>query len=429
MIAALLLCVGMFLPGQGSDTALRDRVARLTEKLDSGKKEARDLAEKTLIELGPKALGFLPEPSPSDSKDRAERLERIRKTLRAAAEAINLDASKVTIRVRGVRLSEALKALRKASGNIVTDLRDEPTNPTFDLDFKEKPFLEALDEVAEKAGVGLEFYTGDGTIGLINAGEMEGKAAASEPKPLKSVPFRAYPGPFRVTLKRISAARDFETGQNIMIAQLAVDWEPRLRPMLLALKAEDVKATDDRGKSIAANVDAESASTGLKAENPSAEVNLNFDVPDREAKRIASLKVKATVTVPAALRTFRFPRLTKKNVVVTRDDMSVTLESAEADEQIWKVAVSVSLPKAGPAFESYQQGMFNSRIWLQRADGSRFEQNGGMNQTSGEDGKLGFEYLFVDAPGKLADYQLFYEAPAKIVTIPLEFEFKDVPLP
>ena len=52
-----------------------------------------------------------------------------------------------------------------------------------------------------------------------------------------------------------------------------------------------------------------------------------------------------------------------------------------------------------------------------------------MNQTSGDDGKLGFEYLFVDAPGKPSDYQLFYEAPSKIVTIPLEFEFKDVPLP
>jgi len=29
----------------------------------------------------------------------------------------------------------------------------------------------------------------------------------------------------------------------------------------------------------------------------------------------------------------------------------------------------------------------------------------------------------------LADYQLVYETPSKVVTIPLEFEFKNVPLP
>ena len=35
----------------------------------------------------------------------------------------------------------------------------------------------------------------------------------------------------------------------------------------------------------------------------------------------------------------------------------------------------------------------------------------------------------VDAPGKPKDHMLVYESPAKVVAIPLEFEFKDVPLP
>ena len=50
-------------------------------------------------------------------------------------------------------------------------------------------------------------------------------------------------------------------------------------------------------------------------------------------------------------------------------------------------------------------------------------------QAGSDGGKLGFEYLFVDAPGKPADYQLVYETPSKVITIPLEFEFKDVNLP
>ena len=91
--------------------------------------------------------------------------------------------------------------------------------------------------------------------------------------------------------------------------------------------------------------------------------------------------------------------------------------------------IDPGVSRGGPAFESYRQGLFNNRIWLQSADGSRFEHNGGFYNTGSDGGKLGFEYLFVDAPGKPADYQLVYETPSKVITIPLEFEFKDVLLP
>ena len=92
----------------------------------------------------------------------------------------------------------------------------------------------------------------------------------------------------------------------------------------------------------------------------------------------------------------------------------MTLESAEVDEQVWKVNVEVAYPGGGPAFESYRQGLFNNRLWLQKADGSRFEHNGGFSNTASDGGKLGFEYLFVDAPGKPADYQFVYETPSKV---------------
>ena len=125
------------------------------------------------------------------------------------------------------------------------------------------------------------------------------------------------------------------------------------------------------------------------------------------------MKVKAEVTVPAGMRTFRFPSLAEDNVVQKQGDIGVTLESAEVDEQVWKVNVAVAYPGEGPAFESYRQGLFNNRLWLQKADGSRFEHNGGFSNTASDGGRLGFEYLFVDAPGKPADYQFVYETPAR----------------
>ena len=83
----------------------------------------------------------------------------------------------------------------------------------------------------------------------------------------------------------------------------------------------------------------------------------------------------------------------------------------------------------GAAFESYQQGLFNNRIFLRKADGSVFDMNGGFNQIGGGDGKVAYEYIFVEVPGKPTDYQLVYETPSKVLTLPLEFEFRDVPLP
>ncbi|HMB08770.1 MAG TPA: hypothetical protein VKP69_34205, partial [Isosphaeraceae bacterium] len=237
-------------------------------------------------------------------------------------------------------------------------------------------------------------------------------------------------GPFRVTFTQLAVVRDLQTNSASASVQFAVAWEPRLRPMLLQIKTDELKIQDDHGRPVEPQVMNESSEVVLRPDNPAVEVNLTLNAPDRSAKSLATMKVRADITVPAGLRTFRFPTLDVKDAVVQKQgDIAVTLEGTEVDEQVWKVDVALEYPGEGPAFESYRQGLFNNRLWLQKADGSRFEHNGGFSNTSNDGGKLGFEYLFVDAPGKLADYQLVYETPSKVLTIPLEFEFKDVPLP
>jgi hypothetical protein len=412
--------------GQGSEAALRDRVSQLVERLEASKVEAQQAAEEALVKLGPRILPLLPEPAKVQGAERKKRLERVRTALAEAQDETNLGASKVTIRGQGIRLSEAIQRLQAQSGNAINDLREqmgaEVTNPALDLEVVDKPFFEALDIIARKAEVTPYFFTGDGSIGLM-------AGASSAPAEAPMAPLVQYSGPFRVALKQVAAVRDFQAGTASANAQLEVAWEPRLRPMLLALDADELSVTDDRGQEVEPQVMEESSQVVLRPENPVAEINVNLAAPDRAAKMLAKLKVKAEVTVPAGLRVFRFPSLAGRNVVQKRGDIGVTLESTEVDEQVWKVNVALEYPGGGPAFESYRQGLFNNRLWLQKADGSRFEHNGGYSNTGSDQGRLGFEYLFVDAPGKPADYQLVYETPSKVLTIPLEFEFKDVPLP
>jgi hypothetical protein len=433
-LAAALLALssfGLAVRAQtAADAALRDRVLQLVERLGAPAQEAHDAAVNSLIKLGPKILPLLPDPATAKTPEIKERLERVRSGLRAQEDEVNIKASRVTLSGKGIRLSEALQQLQKQTGNPITDLREqlgtEVTNPALDLDLKDKTFFEALDEVARLAEVAATFSTGDGSIGIMGSGSYDG--AADKPATNAKRLFE-YVGPFRIELQQVSLSRDFSTGQAVALAKFEAAWEPRLRPMLLKLKAEEIKIMDDRKKEVKPQVAKESDEVVIRPENPAAEINLNLDAPERDAKKLVSMKVKAEMTIPAGIKTFKFPSLAAKDVTVKQGDVSVTLEDTEVEEQVWKVNVVLLYPGEGPAFESYRQGLFNNRLWLQRADGSRFEHNGGFSNTGSDGGKLGFEYLFVDAPGKPADYQLIYETPSKVITIPLEFEFKDVPLP
>jgi hypothetical protein len=352
--------------------------------------------------------------------ERNQRLAHIRAALREVQEQTNLGASKITIRAKGMRLTEVLKKLQTQSGNVVTDLREqegtEVTNPSLDLEIVDLSFFEALDQIAAKAELTPNFYTSDGSIGLM-AGKPMAKALVQ------------YAGPFRITFRQFGVVRDFQAEKPTANAQFEVAWEPRLRPMLLSLKSDQMKIVDDQGKTVEPQVEMESTDVGLHPDNPVVELNVNLVAPDRAARKLATLKVRADVTVPAGLRHFRFPSLVQKDVAKSEGDVRVTFEDAEVDEQVWKVHLALDFPGQGPAFESFRQGQMNNRIWLQKADGSRFEHNGGFSSNPGGDGKLGFEYLFVDVPGKMRDYSLVYETPSKVLPIPLEFEFKDVPLP
>jgi hypothetical protein len=419
MFLGLVVLTGYAL-GQASDSALKDRVATLLERLDAPKPETQKSAEEALIKLGAKALPYLPDVDKLQGEKKA-RLERIREALRAATEDINIGASLITLKVKGIRLTEAVQKLQAMSGNPITDLREaeggEASNPSLDLDIDNKPFLEALDILCRQAEITPNFFTGDGTIGL-----MPGKP------PEKGL--ITYSGPFRITFKQLGISRDLQTDTSSASAALDVAWEPRLRPMLMKLDAKELKIVDDRGKPVEAQVMQEDMEVVLRPENPVAEMNLTLKAPERDAKKLGSMKVKVEFEIPAGLKTFRFANLAVKQAeTVKQGDIGVTLEGAEIDEQVWKVNVQLSYPGGAPAAESYRQGLFNNRLWLQKADGSRFEHNGGFSDTGASDGKFGFEYLFVDAPGKPSDYGLVYETPSQVKKIPLEFEFKDVPLP
>ena len=199
--------------------------------------------------------------------------------------------------------------------------------------------------------------------------------------------------------------------------------------MLLKLKADELKVVDDKDRPVKPQMSNESDEIVVRPDNPVAEINLNLEAPERSAARIKSLKVKAELTIPAGVKVFRFPSLAQENVTVKQADVSRDPPGHGDRRADLEGPCRAGLPGRRPRFRELPAGIIQQPDLAPARDGSRFEQNGGFNSTGGGGGKLGFEYLFVDAPGKPADYQLVYETPSKVITIPLEFEFKDIPLP
>lgn len=438
-VSPLFLILGLALalispPSWAQDAALRDRVSQLVDRLAAPRAGDRDAAEGALVALGAKALSVLPDAATITDAEQKQRLERVREAITQAVEAQAFSGSKVTIQGQGIRLSEALQQLQRQSGNVITDQRElmgeETTNPAMDLDIVDQPFFQALDTICEASGMQPGFYTGDGSIGILTAPPKQVGDDPTNASGRKN--FIVHEGPFRIQFKQIVTSLDLITGRSAANAQFEVAWEPRLRPMLLELKSGEVEIRDDRGNAVAPSVAEESSSVVLRPENPAAEVNLNMNAPDRQAQRLASLKVAARMTMPAGVRAFTFPDLTKP-VRQTQGEVSVSLDSATVEEHVWKLRVTLEYPGGGPAFESYQQGLFNNRLWLLRRDGGRLEHTGahggGFSSLGSDGGKMAFEYLFVDVPGNMADYGLVYETPSRVEAVPLTFTFKDVPLP
>lgn len=440
-ITAAWLSVSAFIiPTAMAQDALKDRVIQLLEKLNAVDEAQATAAEASLVKLGAKVLSLLPEPSGKpEYKTRDGRLKKIRASLESGTKT-NPEASKITIQGEAVRLSEALKALQQQSGNTVVDLREqngqETGNPSLNLQLKDAPFFVALDEIAKKAGLALNFYTAENAIGYLNAAtEMnpampQGDGGLSQPGGL----FVKYQDAFRVALTRVATARNFNAaGQHTANLQMELAWEPRLRPIMLKLRSDKVKAIDDKGRELAAATTGESMELAIRPENPIVDLNLNLAAPPRDASKIAKLELTTDLTIPLAKRSLTIAKINNQGKENESGEASIRLMGFEAEPPVWKVTVELKLPggdKGGEKLESYRQANLTPQVFLIKPDAARLPLNGGFSTTQGSTpNRVIYELLFVDIPGKPEDHGLLIEIPGELKTIPVKWTFQDIPLP
>ena len=143
-------------------------------------------------------------------------------------------------------------------------------------------------------------------------------------------------------------------------------WEPRLKPIALRQKMQDIEAVDDQGNRLKIDAEAD-LEVPVDSGRSAVELVLPFAAPPREVKEIASIKGKLSAIIPGKVETFQFDNLMKaKNVEKHIAGVTVTLEGVQQNNEAWEVRIRVKFDEAGDALASHRGWIFQNEAYLGR---------------------------------------------------------------
>lgn len=411
-------------PAESAPADLADTVRQLIRDLDAGQKARREDAEKQLLALGPRALDYLPENTDRMSAEAGQRLDRVREKLEKNAAANSLEPTTVT--VSGEKpFSKILALIEEQTGNKIVDLRSEfgqdTGDPDLKVDFDKTPFWPAFDRVLDDAELTIYPYASEqGGLGITSRGEsvLPRRGAA------------VYSGAFRIEGTEFVARRDLrDPMSHVLNLTLEASWEPRLSPIVITYPAGSITALGDQGQPLATNDSAGDMQMPVNNDDKLVEVPIQFDLPERDVRRIASLKGKLTAMLPGRVETFRFTNLDKtKRVDRKRAGVTVALESVRKNGAVWEIRMLLIFDKATGALESHLSTGWVSNNFAALEDAKRQAISyAGLETTRETETEVGVAYYF-DVPS-LKGYTFVYKTPTAIISLPIEFELKDLELP
>ena len=140
--------------------AFRADVLEWVDELDSPTLRVRKEAERALLGAGPDALKYLPQEDAVVSIEKSERLERVRKALKAARARADVDTKSTRIKLDKVaNLGDALAAISLARG--IEFEHDSDTSTPVNSVAAPLAFWHAVDIVLDQANLDVNFYGGD----------------------------------------------------------------------------------------------------------------------------------------------------------------------------------------------------------------------------------------------------------------------------
>jgi hypothetical protein len=302
------------------------------------------------------------------------------------------------------------------TGNKIDLQEVQNLDKTIATAFEDTPFWEAFDEVLDQ--LGLTVAGGDGEdIRLI-------PQADSAPLRIETA---GYSGVFRfepIVLSKVSNLQDPKS--SYLNIDLLFSWEPRLAPSLVRFQIEGMKLVCDNGEILTPNDDTELEFTPIGGSQM--QVSVEVKMPTREAKRIVKWTGTVYATLPGKLASIAFTDLVKTtNKTLTNGMLSVTLEQARKNRDVYELLVGVALKTSGDTHGSVQAWASLQDVFMFDKDLKRVE-NVGWSTTRMNENDIGMSYLFELEKG-LDGCKFVYRAPGSLNEEEIEFELADIPLP
>jgi hypothetical protein len=166
----------------------------------------------------------------------------------------------------------------------------------------------------------------------------------------------------------------------------------------------------------------------VESDVPFVELEFPFALPDRGARRLASLRGTLDVLIPGRAERFEFTDLERAvNVAQRRAGVNVTLQQTRQNDEAREVYVRIEFDAAANALESHRGWIYKNVAYLLDAEDKRIDF-GGQRVISQDQDAVSMAYLFaLDRP--LSEYRFVYETPSLIVRQPITYELKDIDLP
>lgn len=405
---------------EASDAALQMKVNRLVRQLDSNVLTERVAAEKALVEFGPKALSLLPPITPRTSAEVKDRLSRVRTNLERQAAEQAAEASRVTLQGE-MSLGDALASLEEQTGNRVLGVRPASAQIAVKANFQDTPYWFALDDLLSQANLTINAF--GGVPGALTAmASPEGQRPRNQGA--------AYEGIFRFEPWRVEAVRNLRNPDvQQMKITLEVSWEPRVTPLSIELPLGAIEATTANGQELAVSNPRGSLTASTNADISSVELEIPFQLPDRDINEIATLEGEITALVPGLTETYVFENLQQARGVENRKaGVTVTLDQMRKNQDLYEVRMRVRLDEAHEALASHLAAwIFSNEAYVETPEGKKIESIGheGFLQSANEAGVV---YRF-DLEAAPTGYKFIYKTPAAIIKTPVPFVLKNIPLP
>ncbi|MDC0936502.1 hypothetical protein OAS39_09450 [Pirellulales bacterium] len=332
-------------------------------------------------------------------------------------------ASLVTLDVEGAEIGEVLKAIGEQTGNRVEDYRarfNERVEPvSLRLKFDRKPFWPAVDELLDLSGMGPYHYSEAGVLALSK------RPAGAPPR----VGRAEYAGPFRLEVAQVSALRNFNQPQeNRLYAEIAIAWEPRLKPIGLVQAADDVAALGNNGD-VMAMIEAETTKyIDIAPDDSKAELAIALPLPERAAVQTASISGTLRALIPQRHAKFKFEDLDIGGIEEQSDGgVFVSLDRVVDNEGLWEFHMRLRVEDEVVGLAALRGWVFQNSTYLIDAEG-RILDHVGFETATTTDQEVGLVYLF-EIPDDWSEYAWVYETPVAITSVPVKYELADIPLP